>query len=505
MFMVIHVKNYINGKWVTARSGRTFKRENPAFIDKTVSVSPRSAPEDVNDAVKAAKRAFLKWKNVPAPKRAEILFRAAELLKQNKEKIGDIVADEMGKVKKEAHGDVQEAIDMGYYMAGEGRRLFGETVPSELPDKSIRTVREPIGVFGVITPWNFPVAIPGWKIFPALVCGNTVVFKPSQYTPACAYEFVKMFVEAGLPPGVLNLVTGYGSEIGDALVTHPDVKGITFTGSTVVGKGIARLCAPDLKKVSLEMGGKNATVIMDDADVGLAVEGCVWAAFGTTGQRCTAGSRIIIHKNIYNKFRTGFLSAVKKLKLGYALAEGTDVGPLVNPDAVKKTEKYMRIAVKKDKAKISIGGKRAKGGELSKGYYFQPTVLENVKPGMHVFCEEIFGPVVSLTKADNFEEAIEYANSTGYGLSSSIFTSSINLAEKAARSLQSGLVYINTSTIGAEIQTPFGGIKNTGNGHRDAGGKGGAIDTFSEMKVISVDYSGKIQKAQIDYQGKNAR
>jgi aldehyde dehydrogenase (NAD+) len=495
--MAEKIKNYIGGKWVDSVSKQTFERENPAFNDQIVGVAPRSNEQDVDLAVKAARDAFPGWHDLPAPKRGEILFRAAELLLKNKARLGDLCANEMGKVKKESYGDVQEAIDMGYYMAGEGRRLFGETMPSELPNKSIRTVREPVGVFSILTPWNFPFAIPAWKLFPALVSGNTVVFKPSQYTPTCTYELVKIFEEAGLPAGVLNFITGLGDEIGDAMVKHPGINGVSFTGSTAVGMKIGGICGPMLRKHSLEMGGKNVIIVMDDADIDLAVEGAIWAAFGTTGQRCTAASRVIVHKKVYEQFRDKLVKAAKNLKLGYALDSGVDMGPLVNKDAVTKTEKYMEIAVQKDKAKITCGGKRATGEGLEKGYFFEPTIFEEVTPAMQIFCDEIFGPATALTVAKDFDQAIEFANSSSYGLSASIFTDSVYNAEKAARLLQTGLVYINTSTIGAEIQTPFGGVKNTGNGHRDAGGKGGAIETFTEMKVISSDFSGKIQKAQI--------
>lgn len=488
------IKNFIDGKWVTSKSKKTFRRENPAFKKQIVGVAPLSNKKDVDMAVIAAKKAYPAWRDMPAPKRGEILFKAARLMEKNKQYLGDLVANEMGKVKKEAYGDVQEAIDMGYYMAGEGRRLQGETIPSELPDKSIKTIRQPLGVFAVITPWNFPIAIPAWKIFPALICGNTVVFKPSKYTPTCAYEFVKIFEKAGLPKGVLNLVCGNGGEVGTPLVEHPDISGVTFTGSSSVGSQIGKYCGENLIKHSLEMGGKNVIIVMEDADIDLAVDGAVWAAFGTTGQRCTAASRVIVHQKVYNQFKTKFLKAAKKLKLGYALEKGIDMGPLVNEDAVKKTEHYMEIAKKVDKAKLILGGKREAG--LKNGYYFQPTVFDEVTPKMRIFCEEIFGPVTAITKAKDFEQAIKYANSIEYGLSSSIFTKNLYYAEKAANMLETGLVYVNTSTIGAEIQTPFGGTKKTGNGHRDAGGKGGAIDTFTEMKVISVDYSGLLQKAQ---------
>lgn len=494
----IQVKNYIDGKWQASSSKKTFKRENPAFIDKIVSEAPRSNKKDIDEAVKSARKAFPAWRDTPAPKRAEILFRAAELLLENKQRLGDLVANEMGKIKKEAYGDVQEAIDMGYFMAGEGRRLLGETMPSELPNKSIRTVRRPIGVFAVITPWNFPTAIPAWKLFPALVCGNTVVFKPSQFTPACAYELVKIFEKAGLPKGVLNFVTGYGDEIGDHLAQHKGIDGVTFTGSSSVGKKIGKYCGATLRNHSLEMGGKNVIIVMEDADIDLAVDGAIWASFGTTGQRCTASSRLIVHEKVYKEFRDKLVKKARALKIGYALDKDTEMGPLVNLAAVRKTQNYVQIAKLGDKAKLLCGGKRPTGAKYKKGYYFEPTIYDGVTPKMRIFKEEIFGPVTALIKARDFNQALELANAVDYGLSSSIFTSSINYSEKAAELLETGLVYINTSTIGAEIQTPFGGLKDTGNGHRDAGGRGGALDTFSEIKVISTDYSGKIQKAQIE-------
>ncbi|MBI1969620.1 aldehyde dehydrogenase family protein [Candidatus Woesearchaeota archaeon] len=489
--------NYINGKWVTAVSRKTFKSLNPANTKDIVGIFPRSDARDVDHAVRAAKKAFSKWKAIPAPKRGELLFEVAELLRKRKTKLGDLVTREMGKVKKEGHGDVQEAVDMAYYMAAEGRRLHGQTMPSELRNKSIRTVREPVGVFALITPWNFPVAIPAWKIFPALVCGNTVVFKPSNYTAACAAEFVSLFDEIGIPPGVLNLVHGYGSEAGEALINHNGLNGISFTGSSAVGRHVAEIVAPKFIKHCLEMGGKNVVIVMDDADIDLAVDGCIWAGFGTTGQRCTAASRVVIHKKVYNTFREKFVKRARKLKIGNGLKKGIEMGPLINEDAVKKVEKYIDIAKKRDKVRMLCGGKRHTQGECKYGHFFQPTIYDNVKPKHVIACEEIFGPVVALMKADNFEHAIKIANGVEYGLSSAIFTRDVNRAEYAARALEAGIVYINTATIGAEIQAPFGGVKRTGNGHREAGGIGGALETYTEMKVITIDYSGKIQKAQI--------
>ncbi|MFQ5620695.1 MAG: aldehyde dehydrogenase family protein [Candidatus Nanoarchaeia archaeon] len=493
--MVLKLKNYIGGRWVSAKTRKTFKSVNPANEKQTVAIVPRSGKKDVDAAVKAANKAFKKWRLTPAPKRGEILFKAAQLILDRKEKIGNLVVKEMGKVKSESYGDVQEAIDIGFLYAGEGRRLHGDTVPSELPNKNIRTERHPVGVFGLITPWNFPTAIPAWKLFPALVCGNTVVFKPSQFTPACAQKLIECFVDAGVPPGVLNLIHGKGSEAGDALIHHKNIQGISFTGSTAVGRLIAEAAGPTYKKYSLEMGGKNPIIVMDDAKLDLAVDGCIWAAFGTTGQRCTAASRIIVHEKVYKKFTEKFVRKVKKLKLGPG-SGNVDVGPLINADAVEKVEKYVEIA-RKERLRKLCGGSRPQG-KLKNGYFFEPTVYGNVTPKSKLFKEEIFGPVTCLIKVKSLKQAIDTANDTIYGLSSAIFTQDVNNANTAARDLQSGLVYVNTSTIGAEVQSPFGGVKCTGNGHREAGGQGGALETYSEMKVINTDFSGSIQKAQMD-------
>lgn len=494
-FPPVRVKNYIDGEWVDSASGRTFQSINPAMQSEVVAVVPRSDIRDIDKAVTAAKKAFKSWSLTPAPQRAEILLRAVELLKERKEELATLATREMGKVMLESLGDVQEAIDLGLYMVGEGRRLHGQTMPSELPNKTIKTFRVPVGVFACITPWNFPFAIPGWKIFPALVAGNTVVFKPSQYSAACGAKFIEIFEEAGVPPGVLNLIQGFGSEAGDALVRHNGLDGVSFTGSTMVGRIVGNICGAQFKKHSLEMGGKNCVIVMDDAKLDLAVDGCVWAAFGTSGQRCTAGSRIILHQDIYDKFKRKFVQRVKNLKLGNGLDKGTDVGPLVNEDQLRKVAHYMDLA-KKDKLKFLCGGKIADSGKLRSGFFFEPTVIDDAPANCACAQEEIFGPVTSLIKVKTFDEAVKVANNVDYGLSSAIFTQDVNRAAVAERDLESGIVYINTATIGAEIQAPFGGVKNTGNGHREAGGLGGALETYTEMKTINVDFSGKIQKAQ---------
>src|SRR3989344_44789 len=493
--MTLHCKNYINGKWVDSSSKKTINRHNPADTSKVVSVVPASIAKDVDDAVHAARIAYPQWKYVPAPKRAELLYKVAQLLELEKQTIAHFMCTEMGKALAECLGDIQEGIDIGYYMAGEGRRLFGQTMPSELRNKHIRTVREPVGVFALITPWNFPVAIPCWKIFPALVCGNTVVFKPSSFVPGCATKLVEIFHEAGVPPGVLNLVHGAGNGAGDWLLLHDGIDAVSFTGSTSVGRIIGEHCGKHLMKHSLEMGGKNVVIVMDDADIDLAVDGCVWGAFGTTGQRCTASSRIVVHAKIYDTFKHKFAARVKKLRLGSGLDKRSEVGPLLSADQLLRVQKYMDDA-KKSKLSILCGGKRANAGDLKSGYFFEPTVIDNPPVKHPVCCEEIFGPVTVLIKAKNFEDAVEIANGVDYGLSAAIFTTNVVLAHRASELLEAGIVYVNSATIGAEVQAPFGGIKNTGNGHREAGGLGGALETYTELKVINVDFSGRIQKAQ---------
>ncbi len=434
---------------------------------------------------------------MPAPKRGEILFRAGELLIRRKRQLGELVTREMGKVLFEGLGDVQEAIDMSFYMAGEGRRMQGETVPSELPDKDCKTVREPIGVMALVTPWNFPIAIPAWKVFAALICGNTAILKPSSNTPACAAALVGILEEAGLPPGVLNLVCGPGEEIGEYLATHPGVDGISFTGSCSAGERLEALIGKMHRPVATEMGGKNAIIVMDDADLSLALEGVLWGGFGTSGQRCTSSSRIIVHEKVYDRFVEDLKKAAKKLKLGNGLLKDTDMGPVVNKQQNDIICKYIEIGIREG-AQLVTGGNRTSDGELAHGYFIEPTVFAGVTPEMHIAREEIFGPVVSILKCRSLEEAIQIVNDVRFGLSSAIYSRDVNVTAKAERDLQSGIVYINASTIGAEIQLPFGGWKHSGSGHPEAGGKGGALDFYTRIKVIYRDFSAKMQKAQID-------
>lgn len=488
-------KNYIGGKWVAARSGKTFENRNPSDRRDLIGLFPSSGSEDVDEAVSAAKKAFAEWRLVPAPKRGEILYRVGELLRQRKEEIARVMAREMGKILKETRGDVQEGIDTAYYTAGEGRRLFGETTPSELPDKFAMSVRVPIGVCGLITPWNFPLAIPTWKLFPALLCGDTVVLKPAEDTPHTAVKLFEILEEAGIPPGVANLIHGSGEETGAALVRHRDIRLVSFTGSTAVGREIAAVCGQNLKKVSLEMGGKNAQIVMEDADLKLALEGALWGAFGTTGQRCTATSRLIAHREIKKELTDMLVERAKKIRIGAGLDGAVEMGPLINEAAREKVHRYVQIG-KEEGARLLTGGTIYEEGKWIHGYFYRPTVFDQVAPTMRIAREEIFGPVLSVIEVKDFEEAVEVLNNTRYGLSSSIYTRDVDRAFRALRDIEAGITYINGPTIGAEVHLPFGGVKETGNGHREAGTT--VYDIFSEWKSVYVDYSGRLQKAQID-------
>ncbi len=487
--------NYIDGKWVPAASGKTFPSYDPA-TGELIGTVPESDAADVARAVEAAAQAFDRWRKTPAPRRAEIIHAAADLIRARKPQLAELLTREMGKVLLEAQGDVQEAVDMGMYMAGEGRRLNGLLVPSELPNKWAMAVREPLGVVGIITPWNFPIAVPSWKIFPALVCGNTLVWKPAEDTPILAVEFVKILEEAGLPPGVMNLVTGYGVPAGAALVEHPQVKLISFTGSNEVGKTIAVRCAELGKRVSLELGGKNAIIVLDDADVELAVEGIVWSAFGTSGQRCTATSRVIVTPEIHRTVAERVAERASRLRLGSGLLPTTDVGPLINRDAVEKVHAYTEVG-KREGAELLVGGEPASEGELARGHFYKPTVFDRVAPAMRLAQEEIFGPSLSIIHARSIEEAIRINNQVNFGLSASVYTSNLNKAFEAMRDISTGILYINAGTIGSEVQLPFGGTRGTGNGHREGGGPP-VLEVFTEWKSIYVDYSGRLQRAQID-------
>jgi len=488
--------NYIAGEWVAPRSGSYIENRNPADTRELVGRFPASTAEDVEQAVGVAAETFQKWRKVPAPRRAEILFKAGEILIQRKEAFAIDMTREMGKVLKETRGDVQEAIDMTYFIAGEGRRLHGYTTKAELPNKYAMCSREPIGVCGLITPWNFPMAIPSWKILPALVCGNTVVIKPAEDTPLSTYNFVSALSEAGIPQGVLNIVAGRGVEVGKALLAHEKVRLVSFTGSTEVGRIVGQSCAATDKICSLEMGGKNVIMILEDADLDLALEGVLWGAFGTTGQRCTAASRVVVHRKVAKKFTSMLANRAKQLRLGPGLNEKTDVGPVINKDASEKILEYVEIGRREDKAKMLCGGRRAEKGDLKYGFFVEPTVFSDVEPHMRIAQEEIFGPVVSVLECRDLDQAIEIANGVKFGLSASIYTRDTNRAFHAMEDVQTGIFYVNASTIGAEVHLPFGGTKSTGNGHREGGTQ--VLDIFSEWKAVYVDYSGKLQRAQID-------
>lgn len=487
-------RNYIGGAWVPAKSGKTFPNLNPANLEDVVGEFPAGGPRDVEAAVAAAKKAFDGWRRTPAPKRGDIILRAGELLRDRKEKIARAMTREMGKVLKEARGDVQEGIDTAVLHGSEGRRLHGFSAPSELRNKTGWTVRAPVGVAGLISPWNFPMAIPTWKTFPALVAGNTVVLKPASDTPHCAHLLVEILAEAGVPPGVVNLVHGSGAEAGAALVRHPDVRVISFTGSSEVGRRISAEAGAALKRVSLELGGKNAQIVMDDADLDLALEGALWGAFGTTGQRCTATSRLILHRDIHDVFVGRLVSRARALKLGPGLDEKNEVGPLVNKARVEAVDAWVKIGRKE--GRLLLGGEPATSGALKKGCFYPPTIFDGVKPGARIAREEIFGPVLSILSVKDLDEALRCLNDTAYGLSSSIYTRDVNNAFHAMQELEAGIVYVNAPTIGAECHFPFGGVKDTGNGHRE--GAHPIYEVFTEWKTIYVDYSGRLQKAQID-------
>jgi aldehyde dehydrogenase (NAD+) len=483
---------YINGEWIKSASEKTFATKNPAN-GETLANFPEGTQKDVAKAIKAAEEAFPKWKRFPPPKRGEILLKAAAMMRARKEELGEMVTKEMGKVIAEGKGDVQEAIDFLEYISGEGRRLLGETTPSELPSKLCLTLKQPIGVIGCITPWNFPMAVPCWKLGAALISGNTIVYKPATLTPLCAARLVEILEQAGLPAGVLNLVTGPAEVVGEAIVQHPAIRAVSFTGSVAAGKDIYSKASRMLKRVGLELGGKNPQIIMDDANLELAIEGVLFGAFGTAGQRCTATSRLIMHENIFAEAMGKLLSRTSTLKVGDPLDPKVDVGPVASGEQENKILQYLRIGIEEG-AKLLYGGKKLTGGQYDRGFFVEPTIFE-AEHGMRITKEEIFGPVLSVIKVRNYGEAVRVANDVEYGLSSSIYTTNVNTAFRAMEDLEAGVTYINAPTIGAEVHLPFGGVKNTGNGAREAGTE--AIHEFTEIKSVFIDFSEKLQKAQI--------
>jgi len=487
--------NFINGEWVPAASGETFENRSPADTSDLVGRFAASSSADVDRAVASAAEAYTTWRQVPAPKRADILLRAAQLFAERKDRFARDMTREMGKVVAETGGDVQEAIDMAQLMAGEGRRLYGQTTPSELRNKFAMSIRQPVGLCGLITAWNFPIAVPSWKVFPALICGNTVVLKPAEEAPLSAVNFVQTLADAGLPAGVVNLVTGDGAGAGAPLVGHPAIRVVSFTGSTATGRLVNEAAAPSFKKVHLEMGGKNAIIVLDDADLELAVDGCLWGGFGTTGQRCTAASRVIVQKGIYRRFLERFVERARALKVGNGLEPGIQMGPSITEVQLQKVVDYVAIG-KREGATLATGGHRLTAGDWARGWFHEPTIFGDVSPTMRIAQEEIFGPLVSVIPCDGLDDGIQIANSVAYGLSGAIYTRDVNAAFTAMRDVETGLFYVNAPTIGAEVHLPFGGIKGTGNGHREAGIA--ALDVFSEWKSIYVDFSGRLQRAQMD-------
>src|SRR3954465_2766468 len=486
-------RNLVAGKWVDSSSGATFENRNPADWNDVIGTFPRSGAEDVERAVQSAKRGFALWSRTPAPLRGDVLRKIGDLMSARKEEMADLMTREMGKPLQETRGDVQEGIDTAYYAATEGRRLFGHTVPSELQAKGAMSFRRPIGVCGLVTPFNFPMAIPTWKMFPALLCGNSVILKPAEDVPHTATALVEILIEAGLPPEVIQLVHGLGEEVGAAIVAHPDIPVISFTGSTDTGRIVGEICGRMHKRLSLEMGGKNAQIVMDDADLDLALEGVLWGAFGTTGQRCPATSRLVVQDRVHDELVSRLVDRVRALKLGDGRKKGTDVGPLINEDAVRKVETYVDIG-QSEGAKLLTGGERP--GKLSKGNFYEPTIFANVKPGSRLEQEEIFGPVLSVIRVKDADEAFAVNNDVKYGLSSSVYTTNVNTAFRALNELDNGITYVNAPTIGAEAHLPFGGVKQTGNGHREGGWE--VYEFYSETKVGYADFSGTLQRAQID-------
>src|SRR6059036_1203123 len=485
---------YVNGKWASPKGRKRFETINPAS-GEVLATFPLGTEEDVGSAVKAAKNAFENWRRTPAPRRGEMLLEAARILRRRKEELGRIVTTEMGKVIAEGRGDVQEVIDFYEYAAGEGRRMFGDTVPSELPNKMCLTVRMPIGPAGLITPWNFPMAIPGWKSGAALIAGCSFVLKPSSLTPLCAAKFIEVLDEAGFPPGVVNMVTGSGSVVGDGLVAHPDIRAISFTGGVETGKHVYESAAKKMIKVGLELGGKNPIIAMDDANVDLLMDGVMFGAFGTAGQRCTAASRLIVHQKVYDQVVNELVERAEKIRVGNPIDEKTDMGPVASADQEKKVLEYIDIG-RKEGDKLLTGGQKLTGGSYDRGFFISPTFFA-VDRKKRLAQEEIFGPVLSVLKAKDYEDAVAIANSVKYGLSSSIYTNDLRWAFRAMHELEAGITYVNAPTIGAEVQLPFGGTKETGpTDTREAGTT--ALEEFTYWKTVYVDYSGRLQRAQID-------
>ena len=480
-------KNFIGGQWVGSNSGRTYDISNPAKKSTVVGEFQYSGEEDALSAVAAASDALAGWADTPPPARAAVLFRAVNILERRADELARSITTEEGKTLADAMGEVKRASNIMEYAAGEGRRMFGYTTPSELPSTVAYTVRRPLGVVAIITPWNFPLAIPAWKIAPALICGNTIVFKPASSSPMTAVKLVEVLEEAGLPPGVLNLVTGPGSSVGNAFVTSPEVKGISFTGSTEIGTGVYAEGARSLKKVQCEMGGKNAVILLGDAEMEKALGGIVQGAFGSTGQRCTATSRAIVEESVYDEFMEQLIDETSKLKIGDGLDPDVDMGPLASESQFNTVMDYIGTGAEEG-AHLVYGGNALSGGIYEDGFYVEPTIFTDVDPSMRIAQEEIFGPVLTVFKAKDLDEAIEISNSVKFGLSSSVYTKDLTQAFQYVNTVETGMVHVNSPTLGGEVHLPFGGIKSSGAGHREQGVE--AVEFFSEIITVYVDYAG---------------
>ena len=487
-------KNYINGQWVDSSSGKFIPNVNPANTDDIIGHAPQSTREEAKAAVEVAKAAFPAWRNTPAPVRGRILAKAVQLCHERKEELARTMTREEGKTLSESRGEVQKSINLLEYYAGQSFRIEGRTYPSEMPSTFVYTVRQPLGVVSCITPWNFPLCIPVWKSAPALVAGNTVVFKAASNTPGCAELLVKIYEDAGLPKGVLNLVYGSGGVVGDEFVNNPTIRAVSFTGSCEVGGEVAKQAAGHLAKVTCEMGGKNPAVVMDDADLDLAVEGCAQGAFGSTGQRCTATSRVILHKAIADRFLEKLVERMKKIKVGDGMEDGINMGPAVDKAQYETDLRYLEIA-KKEGGKCLVGGGALAGGKLAKGYFVAPTLFDNVKPEHTIAQEEVFGPVLAAFRVNDFDEAMKVANNVRFGLTCSIYTGDPNLAMRFIDRIEAGMVHVNSPTVGGEAQLPFGGMKSTGYGNREMSEEG--LDFFTELKTVFYDYTGVKRQTNI--------
>jgi alpha-ketoglutaric semialdehyde dehydrogenase len=487
-------RNFIGGEWVASGAAKRVPNLNPADTDDVIGEVPLSSRAEAEAAADVAARAYATWRRTPAPVRGAIVTRAAQLMAERKEEIARALVREEGKLLSEARGELQRSINIVEFCGAHGRRLTGETIPLELPDNFGYTLRQPLGVAALITPWNFPIAIPAWKIAPALVAGNTVVFKPATLTPETARLLVQCFADAGLPAGALNLVYGSGGEVGSALVGHPAVKAVSFTGSNEIGLGVYQQAAARGIRAQCEMGGKNPVVVMEDADLDLAVSGVLAGAFGSTGQRCTATSRVILMHPVADAFLEKLVDAVSKLRLGSGMDAATGMGPLVDEGQLRTVLGYVEAA-RAEGAELLYGGRRVTDGALVRGYFVQPTIFDRCRPDMRISCEEVFGPVLAVTRVESFEEALEAANASEFGLTSSIYTRDVSRVFRFIDEIETGITHVNSPTLGGEAQMPFGGTKSTGIGQREQGTE--VFDFYTETKAVYIDYTGARREGKL--------